>query len=157
DDGHGGTATQAYVVNVEPQPGDLSPMILSQPDITVRSGQHYTYSVRAFDPDGDPLRYLLTNAPTGMTIDSGTGLVDWNAPVFDDAVELSGSNYVVTPNLKSFFPTNSVTLELWFNATGPGVLVDEQGSTPVNSGFHDSQIEILGTHLMARMASTFLF
>src|SRR5207253_182102 len=42
------------------------------------------------------------------------------------------------------------------NANGPGVLVDEPSSTSLG-GFHDSQIEIVGTHVMATMPSLFQF
>ena len=34
-------------------------------------------------------------------------------------------------------------MSLWFNATGPGVIMDELGQTALNTGWHDSQIEIL--------------
>ena len=37
----------------------------------------YTYDVKAVDEDGDVLTYSLATAPTGMTIDSVTGLITW--------------------------------------------------------------------------------
>ena len=37
----------------------------------------YRYTAEAQDPDDDPLRYSLPNAPAGMTIDPDTGLVQW--------------------------------------------------------------------------------
>lgn len=39
--------------------------------------QPYTYNVNATDPDGDTLTYSLTTKPTGMTINSTTGLINW--------------------------------------------------------------------------------
>ena len=36
-----------------------------------------TFHVRASDADGDPLAYSLKDAPTGMSIDRGTGWVRW--------------------------------------------------------------------------------
>ena len=36
-----------------------------------------TFHVRASDADGDPLTYSLKDAPTGMSIDHGTGWVRW--------------------------------------------------------------------------------
>ena len=57
---------------------------------------------------------------------------------FDGINDFLGSN-----NLRPFFADDSVTLELWFNAGGAGVLVDELGQAALDNGFHDSQIEIL--------------
>lgn len=36
-----------------------------------------TFHVRASDADGDPLTYSLKDAPAGMSIDRGTGVVRW--------------------------------------------------------------------------------
>ncbi len=61
-------------------------------------------------------------------------------------MSFNGANdYLITPNLQSSFSTTSVTVELWFKANAPGVILDELGSTTVNSGWHDSQIEILSS------------
>jgi len=64
------------------------------------------------------------------------------------AYELDGVNdYILTPNLGTatgyIFNNDSVTLELWFNARGAGVIVSEIGQTAINTGWHDSQLEIL--------------
>ncbi|HEX4869994.1 MAG TPA: putative Ig domain-containing protein, partial [Moraxellaceae bacterium] len=41
----------------------------------------YSYDVNASDVDGDTLYYSLVTAPTGMTIDAGTGVIGWSVPV----------------------------------------------------------------------------
>jgi hypothetical protein len=65
---------------------------------------------------------------------------------FGNALKLDGTNdYVVTPNIASSMPTNDVTLELWFRANGAGVIVSELGQSTINSGWHDSHMEILST------------
>lgn len=46
----------------------------------VSAGAAYSYAVTAVDPDGDPVTFALTQGPEGMTIDSSTGLITWNAP-----------------------------------------------------------------------------
>jgi RHS repeat-associated protein len=145
DDGRGGTATQVYTVAVRQVQGNLPPTIVSQPPSSVQLGQIYSYPVQAVDPDHDPLTYSLTTSPSGMAIDPKTGSINWDPLAADDSLRLSGQGYVITPNLTSFFPSSTVTLELWFNASGPGVLVDEVGPNALNTGFHDSQIEILST------------
>ena len=53
------------------------PTIISTPITTASVGITYTYNVDATDTDGDILTYTLTNPPTGMTINSSTGLISW--------------------------------------------------------------------------------
>jgi hypothetical protein len=152
-DGRGGTANQSYVINVQQQVGDQPPVIVSQPVTTLPVAGNYTYPVRAIDPDGDPLTYSLTAAAPGMTIDANTGLVQWNASA-GDALQFSGSSYAVTPDLTSYLAKNVITLELWFNANQPGVLVDGLSSNnPQTAIIHTSQIEIVGSHLLGRVGS----
>jgi RHS repeat-associated protein len=65
-------------------------------------------------------------------------------PSPDSAVSLAGSGYMLTGNLLSLVPGPSVTIESWFNARGPGVLITELGSAQINSPlWHDSQIELV--------------
>ncbi len=39
--------------------------------------RQYLYDVQAIDPDNDTVTYELVEAPTGMSIDSATGLIRW--------------------------------------------------------------------------------
>lgn len=54
-----------------------SPVIESDPVTTAKEGAVYTYDVEATDPNGDTLTYSLTVSPTGMTINSTTGVISW--------------------------------------------------------------------------------
>ncbi|MCU7935407.1 MAG: tandem-95 repeat protein [Candidatus Thiodiazotropha sp. (ex Dulcina madagascariensis)] len=76
DDGKGGTASQDYtlVVNAAVNSG---PVISSTPPTQATTNMAYSYAVTASDPDGDTLSFSLITAPTGMSIDSATGLVSW--------------------------------------------------------------------------------
>jgi hypothetical protein len=65
------------------------PAILSAPDPKFERGK-FSYTVRAEDPDGDPLDFTLRNAPPGMTIEPATGLIVWE---FD---ERDAGTYTVT-------------------------------------------------------------
>src|SRR5262249_31399451 len=40
----------------------------------------YQYTVKAIDPDGDPLTYSLPLGPQGMSIDPTSGLITWAGP-----------------------------------------------------------------------------
>ena len=69
-----------------------SPVIESDPVTTAKEGAAYTYDVEATDPNGDTLTYSLTVSPTGMTINSTTGVITWTpaaAGSFEVTVEVS--------------------------------------------------------------------
>ncbi len=74
-----GSDTQSFVVTVEDLPVlNQSPSITSTPLVTAVEGQLYTYDVDATDPDPDDvLVYSLDNPPTGMEINTETGLIQW--------------------------------------------------------------------------------
>lgn len=54
-----------------------TPPKIAGPMEVSREGDVLTCAVKASDPDDDTLSYSLANAPAGMTIDSGTGLLRW--------------------------------------------------------------------------------
>jgi len=54
-----------------------SPIIESDPITTAKEGAAYTYDVEATDPNGDTLEFSLLVHPTGMTINSTTGVISW--------------------------------------------------------------------------------
>jgi len=58
---------------------NLPPMIIENKKFTF-DGKVYSYQVIATDPDGDKLTYSIKAAPAGMSIDSSTGLIQWNVP-----------------------------------------------------------------------------
>jgi hypothetical protein len=72
--------TQSFTIHVEEEsePTNQAPNITSNPITSATVDQAYTYNVDATDPDGDTLTYSLTTTkPTGMTINSTTGLINW--------------------------------------------------------------------------------
>ena len=58
---------------------NLPPMIVEHKKFNF-DGKVYSYQVTATDPDGDTLTYSLKSAPSGMTINPTTGLIQWNVP-----------------------------------------------------------------------------
>jgi large repetitive protein len=60
---------------------NAAPVIKSQPELEVIGGKKYQYQVKAEDLNGDSLSYKLLTAPSGMSIDPSTGLVNWNTSV----------------------------------------------------------------------------
>lgn len=59
---------------------NASPVIHPSQETFKFDGSFYSYQVKASDADGDPLTYSLKSSPPGMTINSKTGLVEWNVP-----------------------------------------------------------------------------
>ncbi len=89
----------------------------------------------------------------GGTISGGTvelvqtqGGGQWTGGQVGGAARLDGVDaYVVTPNLRDLFASESVTIEVWFRPVTGGVIVSELGTTTVNGAWHDSQLEVLDT------------
>ena len=69
-------ARQSFDLEVVSATPNDPPEIRSTPRTTIGLGATYRYAVDVFDPNGDPLQYLLDKAPAGMTID-GLGQVVW--------------------------------------------------------------------------------
>ncbi|MAT15363.1 MAG: hypothetical protein CMJ46_08850, partial [Planctomyces sp.] len=51
----------------------------SVPVVDAYAGFDYIYLAKATDPDGDTLTYSVVTGPTGLAIDSSTGLVTWQS------------------------------------------------------------------------------
>ena len=78
---------------------NIPPVIESDPVTTAKEGAVYAYDVEATDPNGDTLTYSLTVNPTGMTINSTTGVITWTpaaAESFDVTVEVSDGSKSTT-------------------------------------------------------------
>ena len=90
-------------------PTNNTPTINSIPLTSSLVDALYTYNVEATDTDGDTLTYSLTSSPTGMTIDSSTGVISWTPNAEGDySVILKVSDGELF-NTQSFTITISVT------------------------------------------------
>ncbi|MBS3130616.1 cadherin-like domain-containing protein [Candidatus Woesearchaeota archaeon] len=70
-----GLTADSNNVTVTVNPVNDAPIITSVPITTATQDLLYTYDIDATDIDSVLLTYLLTQAPAGMTIDNGTGLI----------------------------------------------------------------------------------
>ncbi|MFZ4619586.1 MAG: putative Ig domain-containing protein [Bacteroidota bacterium] len=79
-----GSITHAFTVTVNNV--NLTPVINTPlPDtLYVLEGQNFNVGLNATDADGGQIRYFVFNAPSGMTIDSLTGVIDWT-PTYSQA------------------------------------------------------------------------
>ena len=69
-------AIQSFTVQVNPA-ANGTPFFTSAPPTTATVSLLYSYDADASDPEGDALTFSLDQAPTGMTIDPNTGLIQW--------------------------------------------------------------------------------
>jgi len=89
-----------------------SPVIESNPITSAKEEVAYTYDVEATDPNGDTLTYSLTTSPTGMTINSNTGVITWTpaaAGSFDVTVEVSDGSKSETQSFTLTVDENLLT------------------------------------------------
>ncbi len=74
-DDKGLCAKQKWTVTVGK--GNQGPTISTQPPLKATPQKEYSYEPNAKDPDGDPLKWTLKNAPKGAKIDPNTGKITW--------------------------------------------------------------------------------
>ena len=110
--------------NILPSP-NKAPVIISEPIITAKKDQLYSYQIEASDPDGDNLNYFLIIKPEGMSIDTEkNGLITWiptnsQVGIHQVIVEVSDGKHKVQQNFEikvfnlnnppqifSYFPAN---------------------------------------------------
>jgi len=84
------------------------PIITSDPVETATVGVLYTYDVDATDPDEDTLTYFLTKKPSGMFINSATGLIKWT-PI---PVQIGDNSVIVTVSDGSLNITQPFTIKV---------------------------------------------
>jgi hypothetical protein len=79
-----------------------APIVTSTPDITAVENAVYSYDVDATDADGDTLifSFIVDSSPTGMSIDSSSGLITWTPTTVqiglnNVSVNISDSNLTV--------------------------------------------------------------
>ena len=94
--------TQSFTVIVSES--NHAPVITSAPVTSATKDEAYSYDVNATDSDGDTLVYSLTTKPSGMSINSSTGLITWTPT--------TSGNYNVTVKASDgeLFDTQSFTV-----------------------------------------------
>ena len=94
---------------------NIPPVIESDPVTTAKEGVVYTYDVEATDPNGDTITYSLTTSPTGMTINSTTGVISW----IPTEAQIGENEVVVEVSDESKSATQSFTItvdEAWLTS-----------------------------------------
>ncbi|MCR9202079.1 MAG: putative Ig domain-containing protein [Planctomycetaceae bacterium] len=82
DDLKGGVAEETFSVSVDfAAANNQSPVIHNTPPLQAEATAEYQFQVLASDPEGDALRYYISEFPLGMTIDELTGDLRWRPNV----------------------------------------------------------------------------
>ena len=109
----------AVSVNVANSP----PAIVTGPVTAAAVAQPYQYDVNAIDPNlGDVLVFSLTTAPSGMTVDSASGLIGW-VPAANQAGQQSVS--VRVQDGGGLFATQSFVVQVGSPGNGQPAAVDD--------------------------------
>lgn len=149
-DNAGARATQSYVLSVRPnQPPQITPPAAQ----SVAAGASYRYDVRAVDPEGDPITFVLDTAPAGMTMDT-QGRITWRpaaADIQEHTVQLTardsyGATDTVTYSLTVTEDTEAprVTLSASTNLASPGADVVFQINATDNVGVQSVGLTVGG-------------
>jgi len=79
-----GEPNTSVMVTIQNSP----PKIVSSPPKQLEEGATYRYEIKAEDVDGDTLRFSLEGTtPEGMTVDSTTGVVEWQVAIPETPVK----------------------------------------------------------------------
>ncbi|MCG8313491.1 MAG: putative Ig domain-containing protein [Pseudomonadales bacterium] len=104
-----------------------APTITSTPVIEASENVAYVYNVQAIDPDlGDQLTFVLSSAPSGMTIDSLTGQINWTP---DSSQVGSQSVQVIVSDTNGLTASQSFSIDVVEQNLPPSVT-----SSPVTEG-----------------------
>lgn len=114
-------------VPVGPVSTNQTPIITSNQITSATVDQTYTYNVTATDPDGDTLTFSLTIRPTGMTINSSTGLISWTPTT-------SGDYDVMVKVSDNGSPVKSITQSFTITVGGNGTSLGQVQLTSPSNG-----------------------
>jgi len=93
------------------------------------------------DKDGTK---AVNSAENGAPADVIGGKWISESRIGSGAIQLNGqSDYIMSPNIGAAFAEGSVTICLWVKPAAGGVIVDELGQTQLDTGWHDSEIELM--------------
>ncbi|MFC3150850.1 putative Ig domain-containing protein [Litoribrevibacter euphylliae] len=115
-----GTSQVSHSFTVLVTPVNETPVISSTPGTDATEDESYQYQVMATDPEGDPLLYLFSQAPEGMTV-SVDGLIEW---VPENGITSASVALVVTDgefNAEQSFSISVTPVNDAVELTNPGI------------------------------------
>ena len=82
------------------------------PPTSATATEAYSYDVEASDPENDTLTFSLSTGPSGMAIDSGTGVISW----IPSEAQVSTTPYAVTVDVSDGVNSTSTSFSVTVNA-----------------------------------------
>lgn len=124
------SVTQTYTIQVTIPPADnVRPQITSAAVTTAAVGKSYLYDVNATDANAqDVLSYTLITAPTGMIIDTNSGVITWTP-----SESQSGSHSVSVRVDDNASPAMSSSQNFTISVSGLVIRVNTGGGEYVDS------------------------
>lgn len=114
-------------------------------------GESFAKPVQCHSPNSFYEHFLVcqdTLLDTLVICNTGAGSLNYSLwSPFGISAQFDGANdYIRTGiNISGQFSNETVTEEVWFKANAAGVIISEIGQTSINTGWHDSHIEVLST------------
>ncbi|MEZ6048648.1 MAG: Ig domain-containing protein [Planctomycetaceae bacterium] len=117
-DARGAKVDQSYTLVIDAPEVNGPPRFESVPPLLALVGQLYSHELLTSDPNDDTLTYTLINGPTGMTIDSNSGLIEWTPAVASSGwetfrVQISDGYYLVSQTFQVRARSNSAAGDLF--------------------------------------------
>ncbi|MCC6507675.1 MAG: putative Ig domain-containing protein, partial [Pirellulaceae bacterium] len=121
-DSQGNRSVQSFQINVSQVVPNRDPIITSRAIFRARVDAPYQYDVQAIDPEGSDVTYQLVSAPTGMQIDSASGLISWTptaAQIGSHLVQVVAQDSAGGQSLQRFAILARVNQSPVINSTAP--------------------------------------
>ena len=115
------------------------PTITSTPVTSATEDTLYTYDVDATDPDGDSLTFSLPQGPSGMTLSTSTGLIQWT-PTNNQVGNINVKVQVQDPSGLS--ATQQFTISVTAVNDAPILQIPDQ-TINEDAGFVDNLVDLL--------------
>jgi hypothetical protein len=144
-DSRGVKTQQQFKIQTQSEPGNLAPIISSEPTLKSAANEPYLYQVQAIDPDNHSLTYSLLDKPQGMTIDPRLGRIRW----IPQTNQVTANPYTVTVQVQDDRGgTDTQTFAIEVSSTRPGriygtVFNDVDGNGIRGSNGNGEEIELL--------------
>jgi hypothetical protein len=124
------TALQAYLASLQSaaEPVNQAPTISGSPQLSLDEGQSYLFTPSASDPDGDPLRFSISNKPTWASFNSSTGALSGTPEVGSAGRYLGVTIGVTDGDLNAALPPFDIIV----NAAQPTVVAGAPTLTSVD-------------------------
>jgi Putative Ig domain len=109
-DGTASGSLPVFTITVRAAVSNRAPTLSGSPSSTVLAGQPYDFTPSATDPDGDALRFTITNKPAWASFSTSSGRL-WGSPDSTDAGTYAGIRITVNDGVATASLTFDISVE----------------------------------------------